>query len=48
MARHGADCGLGLNSEGVLILIALFFFCPPLLWLPWCIDECRCDPNLKG
>jgi hypothetical protein len=44
---QGKEVLLGLNQNGVIVAIILFFVCLPLMWLPWVIDSLKSDPNVK-
>ncbi len=41
---QGKEVLLGLNQNGVIVCIVLFFVCFPLMWLPWVIDSLKSEP----
>jgi len=42
---QGKEVFLGLNQNGVIMVIVLFFVCTPLCWIPFLIDSLKGEPE---
>ena len=42
---QGQEVFLGLNKNGVILLIVLILVCLPLCWLPWVMDSMKAESS---